>query len=425
MTSPSNRSPNRIARLETAILERLSIRKNRRVATAAPHNRIARQCLRRTVRNGNRESGLILIVVLLAVATLSLLVSAFNASLRNSAHIARNELAIANAEGILEAGIAIAAARMMSTDPLSRWEPGSEPHTVDFAGSRLVILIEDLNGRVDLNLASEVVLEGLLAQVADNPRQVRLALKSILERRKSGLATTKRPAANSLRPEPESSETTDSATSTAKSKADSNSGARGASSQTAASQQSTFNQPGREKSSANSSDANELGRDDALEEEAKTGNFVATAELFGLANVTPRLAQRLQPFVTVHAKSGRINALSAPPTVLRAIPGITAEDARRIVKLRDRGAAGRRTLLSMLANLENFIELTNGPAYSVKVRLTGNSDLNGFAAQAIIGPSLDKNAPYRVLSWQDWSLDQHQQSADRQSQQGRAGGKTK
>lgn len=377
-------------------------------------------------RDRDRESGLILIVVLLAVVTLSLLVSAFNASLRNSAHIARNELAVANAEGLLEAGIAISAERIMSSDPGRRWEPNGEPHSVDFAGHPLVISIADANARIDLNLADQVLIEGILAQVADNPRQVRLAMRDILERRKPGSLTVNRPAIRNLQQSAEKSDL----------KASGNSnpiGARKANTKTAA--KSAASQTGSRPTAASIgldpdatslfSERTKVGNDPQAENEQQTGNFMATAELYSLDNVSPSLARRLQPFVTVHARNGRINVLTTSEIVLRALPGVTKEDARRMVKLRNEGAAGRRILLAMLTNFENLVELASGPAYLVTVSLSSDPTLRGFTAQATIGPSLDKKAPYRVLSWQDWSLNQQDERTDRQSQNQRAGSKAK
>lgn len=107
---------------------------------------------------------------------------------------------------------------------------------------------------------------------------------------------------------------------------------------------------------------------------------------------------RLRPFVTVFTASPAIDPLSAPEIVLRAIPGVAAADARRIVEARLAGPAGEEAFAALIAPHSGYLS-TEGPrVYRVGIgaRLT-----SGFAAaaEAVIMASDDARADFRIVAW--------------------------
>ncbi|MFT5511235.1 MAG: general secretion pathway protein K, partial [Hyphomicrobiaceae bacterium] len=104
-----------------------------------------------------RQRGIILIVVLWTVASLSLLLSTINVSVRTNNAVARAELITAKLESLADAGVELAVARLHARGDQS-WLPNGQPYDVSFGGAALRIRITDANGLVDLNKADAGVL---------------------------------------------------------------------------------------------------------------------------------------------------------------------------------------------------------------------------------------------------------------------------
>lgn len=108
------------------------------------------------------ESGFALVVVLWIVASAALLVAAFSATTRSGVMLAGSELQLAQTAALLHAGLEIAAGRLADEVEERKWAGDGQTHTVAFAGSEILIRIEDPNGRIDLNKAAGELLLGLL-----------------------------------------------------------------------------------------------------------------------------------------------------------------------------------------------------------------------------------------------------------------------
>ena len=98
-----------------------------------------------------RDGGFALVVVLWIVALLALQVGIFNLAVRDAASLAGNELAIARGEALAAAGVELAAARLMETDPAWQWQESPD------AGKTWT----DINGQQNLSTTVHPTLPGV------------------------------------------------------------------------------------------------------------------------------------------------------------------------------------------------------------------------------------------------------------------------
>ncbi len=133
-------------------------------------------------QSNNREQGVALIVVLWIIAVGTMLVAAFNATVRSGAAFVASEVQLSHMDGLLDAGLEIAASRLI--DKSGRWRADGKSHTVPFGGTTLKIRIDDPNGLIDLNKTSEDVLTEFFTSFAANPGLAKQITTAIVETRK-------------------------------------------------------------------------------------------------------------------------------------------------------------------------------------------------------------------------------------------------
>ena len=117
--------------------------------------------------SNNREAGVALIVVLWIVAIGTMLVAAFNATVRSGIAFVSSEVQLSRADWLLDAGLEIAATRLI--DNAGRWLPDGKTKAVPFGGTTLKIRIDNPNGLIDLNKTPDDVLLEFFSAFADNP----------------------------------------------------------------------------------------------------------------------------------------------------------------------------------------------------------------------------------------------------------------
>lgn len=107
---------------------------------------------------------------------------------------------------------------------------------------------------------------------------------------------------------------------------------------------------------------------------------------------------RLLPFVTIFSASRAIDPFSAPMTVLRAVPELDEDQARRIVRAREAGPQGAEALAALLANYANYFRAEPSRVYRVGIQARLDS---GFieAAEAVIIAPADEGGNFRVVAW--------------------------
>ena len=118
------------------------------------------------IRARSGERGLALLIVLWIIVAASLVVSAFNATVRSGTTLASSEVQLARSEALLDAGAEIAVSRLIDEEKSRRWRPDGKSHVVPFEDAELIISIRDANGLIDINKADKELLLRFLRQFA-------------------------------------------------------------------------------------------------------------------------------------------------------------------------------------------------------------------------------------------------------------------
>jgi len=119
--------------------------------------------------------------------------------------------------------------------------------------------------------------------------------------------------------------------------------------------------------------------------------------------VTQGLLAAATPFITVFG-GDKINALTASPQVLAALPGMTPDRVANFVEARrnfTKTAQDAPQLTQMLGSAQPYV-IPGGKKVASVVVQAKVSDGYSAAAQAVIILSPQDAQPYRVLVWNPW-----------------------
>lgn len=224
----------------------------------------------RTGRKGVRplaagQGGVALVLVLWLVVLLTVIGGTHARNVRVDSRLALNQLEVARAAALAEAGVQRAILRILSTQKDQGWSYDGSVHELKLDGGTAYISIINAAGLVDLNSAPQELLDGLLAR-QDLPDDERLALvDAILDWR----------------------DTDDL----------------------------------RRLHGAEARDYRFARRD----YEPRNGAFKTSDELRYVLGMSAPLFDLIRPLVTVHSGKTGVNPKFAPPEVLRALPGAEPE----------------------------------------------------------------------------------------------------
>jgi len=127
--------------------------------------------------------------------------------------------------------------------------------------------------------------------------------------------------------------------------------------------------------------------------------FAHVNELGLVLGLPPALVERALPFVTVFSGVSGVDALTAPPEVIAALPGMTPLTLRQF--LNDRAALPNdaAAIASALGAAKSSATAQKSQAYRllIGVRLPNGRE---SSSEIVIGLGGGED-PYRVLSWQD------------------------
>lgn len=113
-----------------------------------------------------RESGVVLVLVLWVMTLLAVIAGNFAFSMRSEAQIARNLVSTAQARAFADAGVQRAWLELMKPPTDSqRWQADGVPHEFTLHDALLRVTLEDESGKIDLNTASDALLKGLFLSV--------------------------------------------------------------------------------------------------------------------------------------------------------------------------------------------------------------------------------------------------------------------
>lgn len=301
-----------------------------------------------------RERGIILIVVLWIVATLAVLVAALNSTVNKSARLALLEDRRLKTQAMLDAGLEIAAAHLLTENVqgTTRWWADGRSYESPAPGGLVKIRIRDVSGLIDINKADGRLLAGLFAQFALSTHEATALAEAIVEWREGG--------------------------------GESGSGAPG---ETAESDEQSSNED-----------------EDDLDE--PTGRrFMSLTQVYSFSGAERELVSKVIPFLTVYSGTGRINPAAAPREVLASLPDISSQEIETLLQARLGGGLNSSDARAILAKFEQFVVSEDddelSPMYIVTVEAHGRRVLAGSQAETTIIAGANQDQPYHVLA-QTW-----------------------
>jgi len=281
--------------------------------------------LRAKPRRGER--GVALLMVLWVLILLGLVAASFLREARVGTGLARNATENAKAEALAEAGIRRAMLGLLDPDPVTAWRADGTAYQFALGEGTVTIRIQDEGGKVDLNRAPGPLLLGLLAAAGVRPEAAHGLVDAIFD----------------------------------------------------------FRDPDHDRRPAGAEDADYLAA--GLAAGAKDAPFDDREELMQVLGMDRATYEAITPYVTVYSGRGRINVLTAPEFVLRAIPNLSPEQLDAILAERAGGARPQRARASVVTVRAEAVTQGGG----------------AFVREAVLKRSGEDEAPFEFLDWrQEW-----------------------
>ena len=308
-----------------------------------------------------RERGIALVIVLWIIVVLGLQVSLFNASIRDGITMIENDAAMVRGQVLMLAAVEVAVGRLLTTDERQRWSGDGGSNSVRFGGAELNVSINDENGRVNLNVAEAPLIEGVMRIATGSAREAARLTDRVIRRR--GGETDRRSG-----------------------------GGAGAFSSGAVS--------GGAGAFAPTPAAGDAQRRAAAANPAGTGvPFVDVNDLVRDLAMPNDQAERLARLLTLYTANGTINPLLASEQVLRALPNVPVDSIVQVLRLRTQGGATPGAITALLAPAAAYLNTSRGPAYRIRVQVSGNRRTAVGSIEVIVALKVDGGAPYRILAW--------------------------
>lgn len=294
-----------------------------------------------------RQRGIALVMVLWAVALLMVIGASFAFETRTEAMLSANLVDKVRADAAMEAGIVRAITALIQPRDL-RWPDSRAVRPLRFGDAELRIAAISAHGRVDLNAAPDVLIEGVVAQAlsqlgSENAPPPQEISDAILDWRDSDRVR------------------------------------RGA--------------------GAEDDDYHRLGR---IHGAADRG-FVSVSELLQVRGITPEVYARLASLFTVHTRSPRVDPGSAPREALLAIPGLTESavdsflEAREIREQDTIESGVSRLPVELLVAGRTYLFISRPTTYEILVEANLPGGVRSRSG-AVVKVSRNRRKPYQVLA---------------------------
>jgi general secretion pathway protein K len=304
-----------------------------------------------------RQSGVALVIVISVLLVVALLAMSFVSATHSARQIVANEGERARADALLTAGLNRAAIGLMDPDQDHRWSGDGVPHELTFESGIVSMTIVDENGKIDLNVAPEQLLRGLLEAVGVAGRDADAITVDILDARAAANAA----AAAAAAPNPQSAATVP-----------------GQPNPPAAQLNPPAAQPG--------------------PPQANSRAFQNVAQLRQVADMSGQIYDELLPFVTVYSGQPTINPAAAPEAVLTAIPDLDRADVAAILSMRGNSRpSDGAAIIQKYFTASRWMNSLDGPIYAIRV-VARTGDGAGATAEFIIWLG---NKTYSVIDRRD------------------------
>jgi general secretion pathway protein K len=282
------------------------------------------------------EQGFVIVAVLWLIAALAALATIFSVYLSNSARaLAANDTAL-QAEALVSASVELAAYQLQLAGEDQRPAQGSFHARLN--GADLAVSFVSEAARIDLNTAPKELLAGLLTVLGANEDDARADADRIV-----GWRTQATP-------------------------------------ETAGNEDALYRAAGRPYS-------------------PRQAPFAHANELSLVLGLSPALAERALPFVTVFSGASGVDVLTAAPEVIAALPGMTPLTLKQF--LNDRGTLPNdaTAIAAELGAAKSNATAQKSQAYRMLIRIGFPNGRESVSEVVITLRS--KEEPYQVLSWQD------------------------
>lgn len=304
------------------------------------------------------QQGMALVVTLWVLTLLSLVAAAFMADTRTASKVAGNLVENAKAEALADAGVYRAIAGLLDPNPARRPRVDGATYRWIFGGGEILISIQDEAGKIDLNRASNQLMEGLFLSVGTEPEAAKKLVQGIRD---------------------------------------------------FADEDNVTNSDGAEDDEYRAAE---------LLDGAKDAPFDSVAELQQVLGMNLDLYDRVAPVLTVYSGSRSLNPTTAPREALLALPGATHEQVDAVIAARrpagesgDRHSAGPRDEAATaepdigdemagvdLEAATNGGELRDNGVYSITA-VASTPGGGTFARVAIVRLTDDPLQPYIFHEW--------------------------
>jgi general secretion pathway protein K len=316
---------------------------------------------------GSAAAGFLLVAVLwilAALATLASIYSIYSLNTVNGSHVADDRV---QAEASIQAGVEMAVFRELAVPDPAR--PSHGAFDLRVGRTRVSVAFRSEAARIDLNAAPADLLAGLFAAIGvDSKHAATFADRVVGWRTKADGNAPSKADANAP----------SNADANAPSNADANANANA-------------NIPSKEA---------QFYAAQGVRYPPRQAPFDSVLELSLLPGLPEPVVERVLPFLTVFSGRPGIDVVTADPTVLSALPGMTPEILSTVLKARAKDPGDGRALLELLGPAKSHAGTDRSKAVRAAVEVQFD---NGRRIQAEVVFRLKDGGdePYDLLYWRD------------------------
>lgn len=286
------------------------------------------------------QRGVALVLVLWALALLTVIAGSFSYSMRTEAVVAQNLIASAQARAMADGAVHRGIYELMKPETdAAKWKADGKIRAWEAGEAKISVVMTDESGKIDLNTASDALLKGLFQSAGLSEEESAALLDAILDWRD----------ADEL-PRPNGAELADYAAA------------------------------GSKYAPANAS-------------------FGTLEELQQVKGVSPALYRRIRSSLTIFSGQQGINPALASRMVLLAIPGVEAAQADAYIAQRQEYIESGQ-VPPPFPFASGFASTGPSTAFFLRaeVKLGGGGF---FVREAVVGLTQDKKRPFRIFSWKE------------------------
>ncbi len=294
----------------------------------------------RALRASSSQRGIALIAVLWLTVLLTVIASGFAFSMRGGALAARNTMSAAQARAAADGAVDRVAFELSRPRNLAdAWLPDGRLRAWSDGEIAITATAVDESARIDINLAADPLLKGLLENVGGlDPATAERVLEAILDWRDAD--DLRRP---------------------------------------------------------NGAEADDY-RAAGLKYMPTNTRFESTGELQRVMGVTPGLMSRIAGSITIYSRQRGINPATAARDALLALPGVTPDQIDAFIASRSEALANQLPVPPLPA-AQAFLSAA-GPVWRIHVEAMTPDGVT-FARDAVVRSQNDPRQPMVVLLWQE------------------------